>query len=178
MVCGRSRNQSPTNCKPLCRLRCDLCDRYEWWLRRGTERLLWLRLYQNDVIALSIQERWQYYLRMSCLFFYAYLHVQYIYLTHRLYTMYHTFHVKQARIQRGRGGAEFRTLASLAIILQTVYILPNAMLSMERSSSFLYFPYSNYEMDPTYYPVLFDRAFHILLSKRIFNDKAFFFFTA
>ena len=73
--------------------------------------------------------------------------------------MYHTFHVKQARIQRGGGGPEFRTLASLAIILQTVYILPNAMLSMERSSSFLYFPYPNYEMDPTYYPLLYDRAF-------------------
>ena len=78
-------------------------------------------------------------------------------------TIHHTFHVKQARIQRGGGGgggaAEFRTLASLAIILQTVYILPNAMLSMERSSSFLYFPYPNYEIDQTYYPLLYDRAF-------------------
>ena len=73
--------------------------------------------------------------------------------------MYHTFHVKQARIQKGGGVAEFRTLASLAIILQTVYILPNAMLGTERPSSFLYFPYPNYEMDPTYYPLLYDRSF-------------------
>ena len=99
MVGGRSRNQSPTNCKLLCRLRCDLCDRYEMMIiRRGTERLLWLRLYQNK--RHCFKEKWQYYLRMSCLFLYMYawqtynykrqtffcnLHVLYIYLTHGLY---------------------------------------------------------------------------------------------
>ena len=35
--------------------------------------------------------------------FFCNLHVQCIYLTHGLYTMYHTFHVNQARIQRGPG---------------------------------------------------------------------------
>ena len=150
----------------LCRLRCDLCDRYEWWLRRGVERLLWLRLYQNK--RHCFKERWQYYLRMSCN-----LHVQYIYLTHGQCTMYHTFHVKQARTQRGtgvpdtppplrfvkggvlwrgligrRGGPTvvftllsfFFWLASLAIILQTVYILPSRMhlFSMEQSFFFIF----------------------------------------
>ena len=38
--------------------------------------------------------------------FFCNLHVQYIYLTHGLYTMYHTFHEKQARIQSWGGGGD------------------------------------------------------------------------
>ena len=71
----------------------------KWWLRRGTEWLLWLRLYQNK--RHCFKERCQYYLRMSCLFFYAWqthnykrlklffviymYYNNYIYLTHGLH---------------------------------------------------------------------------------------------
>ena len=94
LVGGRSRNQSPTNF--YADFAATSAIVMKWWLRRGTEQLLWLRLYQNK--RHCFKERWQYYLRMSCLFFYAWqtynykrqtffcnLHVLYIYLTHGLY---------------------------------------------------------------------------------------------
>ena len=95
----------------------------KWWLRRGTERLLWLRLYQNK--RHCFKESWQYYLRMSCLFFYAWqtynykrlklffcnLHVLYIYLTHGLYIPCET----SADPEGGGEPPEFRTPAPLEI---------------------------------------------------------------
>ena len=78
-----------------------------------------MRLYQNK--RHCFEERWQYYLRMSCLFFYGWhtynykrlklfcnLHVQCIYLTHGLCTMYHT-HVPCETSADQEGVPGFRT---------------------------------------------------------------------
>ena len=79
----------------------------KWWLRRGTERLLWLRLYQNK--RHCFKERWQYYLRMSCLFFYAWQIYNYKRLKlffcnlHVLYTIHSMWNKRGSR-----EGAEFR----------------------------------------------------------------------
>ena len=42
-------DESATNCKTLLRFLCDLCDRFEFWSRRGRRAVavyVWLRLYR------------------------------------------------------------------------------------------------------------------------------------
>ena len=184
----------------------------KWWLRRGTEWLLWLRLYQNK--RHCFKERCQYYLRMSCLFFYAWqtynykrlklffviymYYNNYIYLTHGLYIPCET----SADPAGGGGGTgvpdppppwdlskvgsceevwlvgegvqrscwpcyyQLFWLASLAIILQTVYILSNAICLVCNGHPFFYISLIQImKWIQLTIPCLMIGHFHILLSK-------------